>query len=265
MKVRVDKKMKYLKYYFRILSMCLMDQLANRANFITWAIINLFSVATYLVFFNVIFSGVKNINGWTQNQALAVYGAGLFVQGLGSMLFFCFMYFFSEEVAKGNFDFKMLKPIDTLFLAAVPYVDLEDITIIPLGLMVLAYSVPNISLFGLLLFLVLVVSALLIIFSTITFVESFMFKAVKADSFSDFMWSIVHSSKYPIKPIINMFPILGGALFPMVMIATVPAEALFGRYEWNWIIATIMLGVAMFIISRRLFQRGILEYSSASS
>lgn len=257
--------MKYLRYYSRLFSMCFMDQLANRANFTTWAIINVFTIVTYTIFFSVIFSGVNNINGWSEKQVLTVFGTGLLVQGLGSMTFFCFMYTFGEDIVKGNFDFKMLKPMNIHFLAAMPYLDLEDITVVPLALIVLVYALQTVSLFGVVLYLGLIICALILLFSLITIVESLAFKAVRIDDAYHFIWSIIGSSKYPIKPILNIFPLLGGFLFPMIMIASVPAEVLFGRYEWNWIAASVISAIILFIFSRWVFQKALLDYSSASS
>lgn len=257
--------MKYLRYYFRMFKLCAMDQMANRGNFLTWAFIYLITVAVYLIFFRVIFSGTTAINGWTEKQALLVYGTSMLVQGLGSMTFFSFMYFFSDDIAKGRFDFKLLKPMNSLFLAAFPYIDLEDFTTIPLAILVIIYSWPAATALGLVTYVFLIFCALIFLFSLLTIVQSMAFKTTQVSNSRDAFWTMLTSARYPAKMMLTNFPNVLVILFPMILISSVPAEALFGRLQWNWIAASVLTAAFLFFLSRWVFQNALKNYSSASS
>lgn len=257
--------MKYFKYYCRLFSMCFMDQLANRTNFITWGLILTLMVTIHLIFFKLIFGSNVIINGWSQAQVLSVYGTAILVRGLGSLTFFSFMYRFSDDIRNGAYDFKLLKPMNPHFLAAIPYIDLEDIMTIPLSLIVIFYSFPGFNILNLLMYLILIFAALTILFSIITLIESTAFKTINVNSATDGIWSLVNSAYYPMKATISFIPQSVIFLFPAILLSSIPAEVLFGRYEWNWILASVIMAGGLFIISRKVFQNALRDYSSASS
>ncbi len=130
---------KYFRYYFRLFGMNLMDEMANRENFFAWFVIHSLSLLTYILFFEIIFSQVSVINGWTKYQVMLVLGIGSLITGLGSMTFFSFMYSFARDIANGDFDYKLAKPLDIHFLSAFCWVDLEDIIVVPNSIILIIY------------------------------------------------------------------------------------------------------------------------------
>ena len=106
----------YLKLYFLIFRMSLMEILVNRANFILWTLTHTASLAAMVLFFNSIYGNTNSINGWSQYQTLLVLGVCTLISGLCSMTFFPFIYSFERELINGDFDFKLTKPADVLFL-----------------------------------------------------------------------------------------------------------------------------------------------------
>ncbi|MDO8515327.1 MAG: ABC-2 family transporter protein, partial [bacterium] len=123
--------MKYFKYYLNIFKMNIMDQLANRENFFVWILVHTISLVSMFIFFKLIYSQIKAINGWTEYQSLLVLGVGNLIAGLGSATFFSFMYSFGRDIEMGDYDLKLLKPLDAHFLAAFSWVDAEDLAAIP--------------------------------------------------------------------------------------------------------------------------------------
>lgn len=261
--------MKYIKFYLLAFKMALIEQMTFRENFFMWIFIHSISLLTYIVFFRIVFSQVVQINGWGINETLLVLGTGELITGIGSLTFFPFMYGFSNEVAKGEFDFKLAKPIDPHFYAAFGYPDIEDMTVVPISLILIGYAVSNLKIQSLGLnfvgFLILLICSLVILFSLLTLFQSLAFKYVRVERARDLFWSIADLTKYPAKSIRSASLLITAFLLPVALISSVPAETLFGRWDWPWIFGSILLAGASLIISRKIFQDGIHNYSSASS
>lgn len=258
----------YLKLYFLIFKMSLMQILVNRANFVLWSLTHTATLVTMVLFFNSIYGTVNAINGWNQYQTLLVLGVCTLISGIGSMTFFTFIYSFERELASGKFDFRLTKPADILFLSAINFVDIEDMIVIPNGLILIGYSLSKLSgnhLINTPLFIVLMISSLFILFSVMTLMMSLTFKAIRMNSASQFYWSIFNINKYPTKAIAGVSKVFMCALAPIALISSVPAEVLFGRYDWPWIIASPIVAITLFFISRKIFYNALKDYSSASS
>lgn len=259
---------RYLFHYFRIFRISFMNEMTDRVNFLTWGVVHTVAMLTFVVLFQIIFSQIKEINGWSQYQVLLVLGIGTLIGGLGSLTFFAFMYDHPREVRNGDFDFKLTKPLDVHFQAAFSSVDIDDLSVVPNGIILIIYSLtklPGFNPLNLVIFLILLVCSMIILFSILTLLESLAFKFIAIDSLTNFYWSIVNVTKNPIKAYKNFSIILSAILLPVALISSVPAEVLFGRYEWNWIAASIISAVVLFIFSRWVFQKALLDYSSASS
>ncbi len=261
--------MKYLKFYLLAFRMALMEQMTFRENFFMWVLIHSFSLLTYIFFFKIVFSQVVNINGWGLNETLLVLGTGNLIGGIGSLTFFPFMYGFSGEVARGEFDYKLTKPIDPHFQSAFGYPDIEDMTVVPISLVLVFYAASKLEIqnfeLNLVGFVVLLISSLAILFSILTFFESLAFKFVRVEMARELFWSITDLTKYPAKSIHNTSLIVSAFLLPPALISSVPAEVLFGRFDWPWILGSVFVAITSLIISRKIFQNALKHYSSASS
>jgi len=246
-----------------------MSEISNRENFFTWMAIHTVSLLTIFIFFKIIFQSTSNINGWTEYQTLLVLGIASLITGLGSLTFFSFMYHFGLEIQKGEFDMKLVKPIDVHFLSSFYWVDFEDVIIIPNSLILIVYSLINLNppylLINFFVFILLILSSLVILFSALTLIQSLALKLVRVDSVANFFWSMVNISRYPTKAIRGISTIAAVLLAPVALISSVPAEVLFGRFEPVWILTSLISAVILFILSRRVFMSALRHYSSASS
>jgi len=255
--------------YLRIFGLSLMSEMTHRENFWTWVAIHTVSLASLVMFFKVIFAATTNINGWTEFQSLLVLGVGTLIGGLGSLTFFSFMYQFGREIQNGDFDLKLTKPIDIHYLSAFSYVDVEDFIVVPNSILLIIYALwklnPSHILLNITGFLVMLLSSLVILFSLLTLVQSLAFKLIRVDSISNFYWSIVNIAKYPAKAIRGISIAASVLLIPIAIISSIPAEVLFGRWEWTWIVGSIIAAVGLFFLSRRVFMSSLRHYSSASS
>ena len=246
-----------------------MSEMTHKGNFLTWIAVHSISLLTLIIFFKLVYTNVAQINGWSQYQSLLVLGTGTLITGLGSLTFFPFMYGFSREIQKGEFDFKLAKPLNILFQSAFRWVDIEDLIVTPDAILLIIYSVlqlhPQNLLPNTIGYIVLLTSSMLFLFSILTLIQSLAFRFIQINSVTDFYWSIVNITKYPAKAIKNVSQIALYALVPLAIISSVPSEVLMGKWEPVWIIGSLTLAITSFIISRQVFMFSLRHYSSASS
>lgn len=260
---------RYFKNYFRIFKLSFMNEMTHRGNFLTWAIVHTASFVSMIIFFKIIYLGTSNINGWSQYQAMLVLGIATLITGLGSLTFFPFMYNFGKDVQDGNLDMKLLKPLDVLFQSAFCWVDVEDLIVAPNAIIFIIYSLWKLSPSNLFVnfftFIIILFSSLILLFSVLTLIQSLVLKLVKVDSVAVFFWSIVNITKYPAKAVKDIGKLGLILLVPVAIISSVPAEVLLGRYDWPWVMGSIISAIFLFFLSRWIFYRSLKSYSSASS
>lgn len=260
---------RYFSYYLRILKLSLMTEMAHRGNLLVWVFVHSATIISMFIFFKLVYLNTSQINGWTQYQSLLVMGTGTLIGGLGSLTFFPFVYKFGEQIRKGDFDLTLTKPLDTHFISAICWVDIEDFIILPNSLAIIFYSLyhlnPTNLPVNLSLYLLLIVSSLIILFSTLTLLQSLAFKQVNVSSVMHLYWSIVNITKYPAKALKNVSLIAAITLFPIALISSVPSEVLFGRFDWPWILSSLVVSLGLLFISRKIFTSSLRDYSSASS
>ena len=249
--------------------MSLSSEMTYRANFYVWILVHSLSLLSLILFFKIIYFNTISINGWTEYQSLLVLGVGTLITGLGSLTFFPFMYSFGEDIINGKLDYSLTKPLDVHFLSSFRWVDIEDLVVTPNSLILITYSLyklqPEKLFLNLSAFIVLLICSLLLLYALLTFIQSLAIKYMKVDSVTQFFWSIVNISKYPAKSIKNLSLVSMIFLFPVALIASVPAEVLFGRWDIVWIATSLLVCPALFILSRKFFYSSLRLYSSASS
>lgn len=260
---------RYLRHYIRIFKLSLMNQVEFRGNFLMWTIVHTIILFSMIVFFQIVYMSVPSINGWSHYESLMVLGVSSLIIGLGSLTFFPFMYNFGQDVAEGNLDMRLTKPLDVHFQSAIVWVDIEDLSIVPTSVILIVFALIKLKPAHLLLNLtmgsVLIVASLVILFSILTLIQSLALKHVRADSVANFYWSLVTIGKYPTKAIRTISIFASIMLIPIALISSVPAETLFGRFDWLWIAGSIVSAVVLFVVSRKIFIASLRNYSSASS
>lgn len=246
-----------------------MNEMVHRENFWTWAIVHSMTLLSMILFFRIIYNGTSSINGWTEYQSLLVLGVGTLVTGLGSLTFFPFMYNFGQDIAEGDLDMRLLKPLDVHFQSAFHWVDTEDFIVVPNSLLLITYALwklhPSHLLINIVGFIPVFISGMVILFSVLTLIQSMAFKLIRVDSVANFYWSIVNITKYPAKAIKGLGLISSMLLVPIAVISSLPAEILFGRWDWTWIVGSIVSAIILFAFSRWVFMSALRHYSSASS
>jgi viologen exporter family transport system permease protein len=101
-----------------------MNDLQYRVNFALQILQSLLALVTGLVVFSLVYSHTAELNGWTQNELLAVLGVQIMMAGVIHAVIQPNMMRPTEEVQEGKLDHALTKPVDAQVLVSFREVQL---------------------------------------------------------------------------------------------------------------------------------------------
>lgn len=244
-----------------------------RLDFLFKGLMSVFWLAVTLVPLMVVFSQRDQVAGWTWPEALVVLGWFSLLKAVLEGSVTPSLTAVVEGVRSGALDFVLLKPADAQFLVSTSRFEPWKLVDLAGSLAILAYAFSKLGRWpqaaDLLRALVLLVVAVLLLYSIWILVVSASFWVVRVDNLSYLFGSIFDAGRWPI----SVFDrVLRGALkfvftfvFPLALMTTYPAEALLGKLTSGHFALVLAGGIGFAAVARAVWKRAIRFYTSASS
>ncbi len=200
---------------------------------------------------------------------LGLQGVFYVIQGFVAMFMSPSLNKTVEEVREGTFDYILVKPVPSQFIATTRRFVLWHITDIVLGVAVIAIAVgrldDGVSAIGVALFLAMIVTGISIVYAIWLSLTTLVFWFVRIENVTMIFNLFYETGRYPVE----IFPFwLRQALtfiFPVAFITTVPARAITGR-ETSWLTwAAPVVAIVAVLAASKFWRIGLSRYSSASS
>ena len=229
----------------------------------------LFWMVVTLVPLMVVFSKRSSVAGWTWPEALVVLGWFSLLKAVLEGSVTPSLTAVVEGVRTGALDFVLLKPADAQFLVSTTRFEpwrLIDV-LGSLGILIYAFSLlgraPAVGDIGIA--LVLLVVAVLLLYSIWILIVSASFWIVRVDNLSYLFQSIFDAGRWPIDVFKGPLRVLFTGIFPLALMTTYPAQALLGKLSLPAAGLVFAGGLAFAWVARRVWLRAIRFYTSASS
>ncbi len=259
---------KYLHLFFIFFQNNLVREIEFRGNFIMGIIIDCAWVIMQLVTLEIYFSFTTNIAGWTKAEVFALVGIFRIIKGLFDVFFRLNLIRLPELVGKGDVDFILCKPVNSIFLVSTRYHELGELFSTLSGILVLFYASTlgnfsitifnSVGLFISLLFGLLAFYSLILILSSLSF---FFTRITALRSFYDIISTTI---RMPIDVLITNKQ--AAALFlPLAVIVTFPSKIFLGKISFHFMFLAILVSLAIFYIAQKFWFFSLRHYSSASS
>jgi ABC-2 type transport system permease protein len=241
-----------------------------RADFLTGAVAFFLGQFFHLIFIFVIFTNIPQLEGWTLNQIIFIYGFSLIPRGID--------HFYADNlwkvayflIRRGEFDKYLTRPIDPLHHVLMEGFEVDALGELITGIILviiaasrLSLHVTPIKIIGLciaVLFGTLIYTGIKIIFAAVALWTK------QSGSLLHMVYMTSDFAKYPVtiynmlvKTIITyMIPFAFTAFYPAAWLLTgeSPLFALGG---------TIIAGISLIILGRIIWNRGLKAYESAGS
>ncbi len=249
----------------------LRQEIAYRSNFWISLLHSLLNLGAGVLGVVVLFSQVKTIQGWDLAATLALLGVYLLVGALRGLFIgpsLDALAGMEGEVWQGKFDFTLLRPVNTQFLASLRHwrlFSLVDLTL-SLGVLVAALAQPGqrLSAGNLLAFFLALCAGVVILYAILLAFTSLVFWSPGMM----FIWvfdAIFQMARYPVGIYPGWLRLVLTWVIPVAVITTVPAQALTGAGSPWIILSSLGLAGLALLAASALFRFALRRYASASS
>ncbi len=241
--------------------------------FTTWLNETAFQV-TNLLYFEVLFGAAGAIgygeDVWNRFELWVFMGTVYVVDGLMMMLLYENLMNVPQLINRGELDFHLLRPANTQFLISTRYVRPSNILPLTTGLILLGIGLymtgATVTVTGVALYLLLVISGLVILYSTCFMFQTLAFWLLSSQGFSHGYFMFYQFIMKPDSVFRGSLRIFLTYVFPTVLMTSVPARVIIGKDLSHWLIIASLVAAAVSLIgSTYLFKLGLRRYESASS
>lgn len=263
--------MRHLRLMRTFIEISAQEEAAYRTNLSISLLNSLLTLATGLLGLGIVFGQVETLQGWDYASAQLVLGVFLTVSALRGLVIgpsLDSLAGMDGEVWRGEFDFTLLRPVQTQFLVSTRRWRLFALFDLLLGLTVLGTAVARLGYSltpaQIVTFVLMLAVGLIVLYAILLTAASLVFWH------PGFMmtWifdSIFQMARYPVGVYPGWLRLLLTWIVPVGIITTVPVTALSGDYSWGLLAASTLFALLLVLGASWLFHIGLRRYASASS
>lgn len=241
--------------------------LQYRVDFFIQMLMSLFWSATALTPLLVLFTMREAVAGWSKHEALIVAGFFMALKGVLQGAIQPALSNVVEHVRKGTLDFLLLKPVDAQFMLSTSKLDLARVTDVLAGLALSVYALIKSGAqptFGqVALSLLVLTSAVTVLYSIWILVVSLSFRVVKVDNLSYLIVSVFDAARFPSSVFQGALAFVFTFIVPLALMTTYPALALLGKLRAEDVMTTLLVASGFLLISRFVWLRSVRFYTGA--
>jgi ABC-2 type transport system permease protein len=249
--------------------MGLLNALQYRTDFWIALVESLVRLGTSLAGVAVVFGQTQELDGWREDELIALVGVFLLVGGLVSVVIRPSMERLMEGVRLGTLDFDLVKPADAQVLVSVRQVDVWRLIDVFLGFAVLAFAIVQLgervgperaAAFALLL-----VAGIAILYSFLLILATMAFWLVKLENILVIFASVYEAGRWPIGIYPPWLRVALTVAAPVAFAVTFPVESLIGRLEPSTLALSLVVATVFLGVSRWFWRFGLRHYTGASA
>ena len=260
-------KNKYLRVWLYMAMASFQSFFVSRIGAILFLFGKVMRVLFFLGFLIILVLKTKALVGYDLWQVILFYLTFNLIDAITQMLF-REVYRFRQSIISGDFDFVLIKPFNSLFRSLFGWTDFLDfLTLVPLFVAIgyIINKIGNVSAFGIVIYLLMILNALLIAASFHIIVLSLAVLTTEIDHAIMIYRDITGMGKLPID--IYTEPIRSFITFaiPVGIMMSYPVEVLLGRLNFISVIIAFAVSFTLFFISIVSWKYSLRCYTSASS
>ncbi|NTU46470.1 hypothetical protein HGA88_02495 [Candidatus Roizmanbacteria bacterium] len=266
----VHSVIKYVEIYLRLFRFGFILSTAYPLSFLIELFVEVGYQGVMLLFINILYGNIHLLGGWNYQEILFFMGLNIITSEIFVATILLSLSDLPNKIRDGNFDFMLLKPINSLFIVSFsrPYFT-SFVAMIP-GFYLMASSYINLhipfDMFRIALAGVLLVCGYAIGYSIHVFLISFTFvfqnSRVLSRLADELVWGF---KKNPHSIYTGAFRLVFYYLLPVIFLTSVPAHILIKGIEWPLVISGICCAVVILTATIYFWRYMIKRYASASS
>jgi len=260
-----------LRMIRQFIASSLQQELAYRANFYISLIHSLLNLGIGILGLIVIFHQVETVNGWNFAGILALLGVYLIVNAFRNLVIspsLDALAGMGQEVWNGNFDFTLLRPVDTQLLVSFRHWHLFSLIDLGLGgiIVAAAFSQPG-QVFhatNLLAFLVTLCAGVAALYAIMLAFTALVFWS-PGFVFAWVFDGIFQLARYPVDIYPAWLRLVLTWIIPVGVMTTIPARTLTQELSLNLLAGSVLTAIILVTAASFFFRFALRRYTSASS
>ena len=258
-----------IKLVSTFLKVNLQMAMAYRADTVINILLNLFWLAWELLTLQIIFSNTATLGGWGFGEMITLLAVFKMINLLMAAMIWPNTERFNTSVRDGSLDYMLLQPVSSLFLVSFSRITIWRLwdLVLSIILIVVGVSISGVgtSIGQVGMFLVLLVSGAIVLYSLWIVLIALTFWFTKFDNNVTILQALLDAGRYPA----TVYPFWLRALItyviPIALATTIPVQALRGELSLDAIALYLFVAAAAFLIARTVWHAGVTRYSGASS
>ncbi|MFM8259948.1 MAG: ABC transporter permease [Vulcanococcus sp.] len=259
----------------RFWATALAAELEYRANLVTELLAVAGNLAGSLLVLRLLMGHGQRLGGWSWDGALVVLGLYTLLDGVTSCLLQPNLSRIVGHVQNGTLDFVLLKPLDSQLWLSTRQLSPWGLPALVAGVVLIGIGVAGSRASGaalgaaspqaLLLGTVLMLCAMAILYSLWFLLAGLSIWFVKVWNATEVLRSTLVAGRYPLQAYPSALRWLFTLVLPVAFLTTVPAEALLGQAQGQWVAGSLLAALLCLIGTRLFWQQALRHYTSASS
>lgn len=238
--------------------------LENRLGAALFISAKLIRFSLFIVFINIVTQETALLGGYTGQQLKIFYLVFTFFDVLGQLLFRG-IYWFREQIVSGEFDFRLTKPLNALFLALIRQTDILDLPLLAITTAMLWPILISLTTGGMVLALAAVLMSLSLITAIHILVASLGVLTTEVDHTIMIFRDVSAMARFPIDIYSQLIRVLLSFVIPIALAYTMPAKALMGLVTLQTLFLALSASLLFLLGSVLVWNQAVKHYSSASS
>lgn len=229
---------------------------------------SVYIVLAQVILLNVIFLDTQMYVGWSKSEAYLVIGIWNILNYVGWAMFGINLIRLESSVIDGSFDYTLLKPVSSSWMASFGDFFIYNLSSVFSGLVLVLYYIAdnlgNITLLDVCFGLLSMCVGFFIWYSIFLIFASFTISSPK-NGLLAVAKELLGITKYPIDVFKDVGDILFCGIIPLAFLTTVPAKFFMGEAFFKNILYGFVIGIVLYLIGKYLWKFNVRKYSSTGS
>jgi ABC-2 type transport system permease protein len=262
----MKKLKKYLKVWWIMSKNSFVDVISQRLSLSVFLVGKILRFMFFFLFLFFILKGANTLAGYSGTQVIFFFLTFSVVDVISQFLF-REVYRFRPMIVNGDFDFVLVKPINSLFRVLMGGADVIDLITIPPLIIATVYfgSLLKPSPTEIVLYLALLLNGFLIATAFHIVILSLAIITMEIDHMVMIYRDIASLGRIPVDIYKQPLQMFLTYLIPVGIMVTLPAKAAMGIVGVWGVISAFVVGIVSIVIALKFWNYALTKYTSASS
>lgn len=263
---------RYLRLYKALISQFFKTVMQSKVDFLMGLFGFFFTQITGILFLYLVFEQIPDLQGWTLEQLIFIYGFAQLPRGIDHLLTDNIWMVAWRLVINGDFDRYMLRPMNIFFQVIAEKLQPDALGELLVGIILVVYSavkgVVVLDPAHIALFLVSIFAGALIYTSIKLLFASLSFWVKQSGPFLQLAYEMAEFAKYPTEIYAKALRFVITWIIPFAFVAYLPAGYFLGAGTGNHmgvILMECVIAALFWVMAYAVFRKGIARYESAGN